>query len=778
MITDGVDNRFSSDPLRGPEGKDVAAVLNERFKDTGIQINFIAIPQSQPDLLQKLQDQFRGIESLPVAGRFYDANRPLDLVTSLRTVFRQELTYRVVRDDRRPIPGVSALDVTVSRLDADDIWCPWPLPPGGYRVQVNGDRPQEAGVALDGGDLLLLTLGDRGGVPTFGRGLFAQEFYPNQPSQTDRAFRWRLSALQNQLVENRGLRLLATLERLADESEGTLQLPRPRDVWFEVAPGEEAKGNVLLRWSNREGYPAPAWSLEVADWPRTLGTDEPARPVLRAWWREALSTPPADTLESVRQIDVRLPVDEDRKVELPGGTVVVRGVQVEEHEVEVAPGERRRMPCLVVRLSYPKGRPVWVRPRGVNAVGWEHRFYTSADSYTGLFWTETADEAFTTVDRLDLIGLDTFKRTCEGEGGYIELPLDAPRAGSTTPPPFDDRRPIPARLSPPAASGPGAPAMRTAVEFDFEARQERPIPLEDASRACAEGRFCWIDLDADADRDEARDALLGLGVDAAAVGRALAGFDDGRHDFLDDVVHVTVSAAELSGGALVTSPVDLVIGRSFLVSLHRGDPEFLEQVRRSYRLDFQSFARSPGFLLYEFWDHLIASYKAATRGLCDRVRGLQHGIFGATGDAIFARVAAVSDDLLSLRRVVLAAREVLSELCNRRSTAVAETTRPFLEKMVGTLERVVADLTVERETVAEALNLYLAVVSYKTNQVVNRLTVVSLVFLPLTFLCGVYGMNFKYLPEVEWRHGYILFWVSAAAVAAVTLGVMKRQGWW
>ncbi len=443
VITDGVDNRFEVDPLRGPEGKDVAKVLAEKFKDSGIQINFIAIPQSQPDLLKKLQDQFHGIESLPVAGRFYDANRPLDLVTSLRTVFRQELTYRVVRDDRQPIAGISALDVTVSRLDADDIWSPWPLPPGGYRVQINGETPQEAPFALEGGDLLLLTLGEHSGSPTFRRGLFAQEFFPNQPAQTDRAFRWRLSALQNQLVDNRGLRLLTTLERLADDSEGVFRLPRPREVWLEVTPGEESKGQVALRWSNREGYPAPAWSLDVADWPRTLGTDEPARPVLRAWWREGLSSPPADTLDGVKQVPVSLPIDADREIDLPGGTVVLRGVSVEDHEVEIAPGERKLMPCLVVRISHPKGKPVWVHPRGVNAAGWEHRFYTSADAYTGLFWTKSADEAFTSFNRLDLIRLDTFKRTCEDEGGYIELPLDAPRSGSTAPPPFEEKRAAP-----------------------------------------------------------------------------------------------------------------------------------------------------------------------------------------------------------------------------------------------------------------------------------------------------------------------------------------------
>ncbi|MCA1685953.1 MAG: hypothetical protein LC745_08210, partial [Planctomycetia bacterium] len=217
VVTDGNDTEFETDPLRGPEGKDVATFLKESFKDTGIQVNVVAIPQTTAPLLKKLKDQFDVIGSLDVPGRFYDANRPLDLVTTLRTVFRQELTYRVVREDRRPLTGISALDVTVSRLDADDIWCPWPLPPGGYRLQVQADRPHEATVSLDGGDLLLVTLGDRGGVPAFSRGLFAQEFYPNLPAQTDKAFRWRLSALQNQLVDGRSLRLLASLERLPDE---------------------------------------------------------------------------------------------------------------------------------------------------------------------------------------------------------------------------------------------------------------------------------------------------------------------------------------------------------------------------------------------------------------------------------------------------------------------------------------------------------------------------------------------------------------------------------
>ncbi len=127
---------------------------------------------------------------------------------------------------------------------------------------------------------------------------------------------------------------------------------------------------------------------------------------------------------------------------------------------------------------------------------------------------------------------------------------------------------------------------------------------------------------------------------------------------------------------------------------------------------------------------------------------------------------------------MVAAREVLSELATRRSPVVPASTLPSLQQLAGALDRLVSDLAVEREILAEALNLYIGLVGHRTNQVVNRLTILSFVFLPLTFLCGVYGMNFKNLPELEWDYGYYLFWVVAALIVGASLSYMRRRGWW
>jgi magnesium transporter len=101
----------------------------------------------------------------------------------------------------------------------------------------------------------------------------------------------------------------------------------------------------------------------------------------------------------------------------------------------------------------------------------------------------------------------------------------------------------------------------------------------------------------------------------------------------------------------------------------------------------------------------------------------------------------------------------------------------YLANMVGTLQRLGDDLTTEREILAELLALYLGIVSHRTNRLVNRLTVISVIFLPLTFLCGVYGMNFDNMPELHWSYGMVYFWAMAIVISAGLVAFMKWRRW-
>jgi len=95
--------------------------------------------------------------------------------------------------------------------------------------------------------------------------------------------------------------------------------------------------------------------------------------------------------------------------------------------------------------------------------------------------------------------------------------------------------------------------------------------------------------------------------------------------------------------------------------------------------------------------------------------------------------------------------------------------------MVGTIERVLQDVLVDRDILSNALNNYMSMVAYQTNKVMNKLTVVSVIFLPLTFLCGVYGMNFTVLPEKDWEYGYVYFWALVVAITVGLIWLMRRN---
>lgn len=326
-----------------------------------------------------------------------------------------------------------------------------------------------------------------------------------------------------------------------------------------------------------------------------------------------------------------------------------------------------------------------------------------------------------------------------------------------------------------ASTSPTRPCQVQVVEFDFAAKQQRSIASHQVSAAFEAGHFVWLDVEAH-DLDEARRLLGGLpGLAGSIIEDALTAEAATRHARYDDCIHVVVSGCQERGQNFDLQRVDIVISESLLVTLHKGHVAFMDAVRRDYKHDFERFAKSPSFLIYELWDHLIENYLEIQKRMEERVEQLQNELRGPqVDDAVFGRISELGADLLHFRKILLPARAVLTDLSTRRTLFISETTQAFLHNMVGTVEHVLQDLLVDRDILSESLNLYMSLVSHRTNEVMKRLTVVSVVFLPLTFLCGVYGMNFEILPELHWQHGYALFWVLVAIIVVGLLSLMRR----
>jgi magnesium transporter len=315
------------------------------------------------------------------------------------------------------------------------------------------------------------------------------------------------------------------------------------------------------------------------------------------------------------------------------------------------------------------------------------------------------------------------------------------------------------------------------VAFDFDRKVERVV---EAARLTAEGPeagwFYWVVLDP-GDLEAGRAMLSRLDVPEPLVAALLGPQVEGRFELHETAVHFSVTEAWYDGGTLRTGTTEYLLMERVMAVMTPGRSPVLEQIQRIYREDFHKFAKSSGFLLYELASRLLDSYRRTFQQFAAEVERIQLTLFGKVTDDIFLSVSQLTADILAFRRMVLVSRDLFNELATRKSAFVAETAQPMLGVHSDRMERLGDELENERSVLAETLNLYMGMVSHRTNKIVNRLTIFSMIFLPLSFLCGVYGMNFEYIPELAWRYGYAGFWSIVFVFVVAFVWFIRKREW-
>lgn len=239
-------------------------------------------------------------------------------------------------------------------------------------------------------------------------------------------------------------------------------------------------------------------------------------------------------------------------------------------------------------------------------------------------------------------------------------------------------------------------------------------------------------------------------------------------------MHVVLIGAVNRPDGIVGERLDVVLGESFLLTMHHGPSDVIDAVRGHYVHDFETHADTPSFLVYEIWSRQIEQFfemQGRVEREVDAVRlRVQRTVDAATLDEL----ANVNGRLLTLRTLTVPARRVLEEVLSRKTLLISDATLGFMGRMVEMLGRLLDDIASDRDVLSSAMEFSLAVSAHRTNQSMNRLTVMSTLFLPLTFLCGIYGMNFEFMPEIHWQNGYAFFWIMSGVIF-LSLYVLLRR---
>ena len=406
VLTDGEDNCFQYDKElhERHSTSEIEQFLYKEFEGSGIRPILVGfkVPAEEQAQLQKFK---RGLEKLSLKGRYFEVEDAKKLGATLRTYMKQELRFQIEHED-----GTSAAPELLQANQENGFGISTPvegdkpvyLKRGTYRVRVQLQKPLEKRIELEDGDFLRLKL-----TPS---GIGRVPLGPDYPDKFHREIQsWLLTVPQNRLKSpENDLEMMLTMDDL-ELAGPTLKQIKPGRLWLQVK-AQDVGRLVGLRWGALPGYGAPAWDLHVAEWPSRPGAAEPARPVVQLWWNP--SSKLAGSAGSISR-DLNADLSNFSGKELPIGAdaadkVHVESVQVEQREV---PGETGKVPALVVRLRYPPGKPAWVDIVGPEHVGGvEHRFYTEAGKYAGIFWPVPEAAAKDHLKALQVYALDLLQK--------------------------------------------------------------------------------------------------------------------------------------------------------------------------------------------------------------------------------------------------------------------------------------------------------------------------------------------------------------------------------
>lgn len=291
----------------------------------------------------------------------------------------------------------------------------------------------------------------------------------------------------------------------------------------------------------------------------------------------------------------------------------------------------------------------------------------------------------------------------------------------------------------------------------------------------------WVDFDC---RSAESDAILGqvFGFHPLAIEDV---YKEGHNPKVEDyerylyiVVQALVRDRDWDLADIHLLEVDLFVGRNFVVTHHAGALAAIDAVRApTIAAGKNHMARGATFLTHAILDAIIDRFVPLSARLEQEIDQLEVRVLKGTDESVLARILELIRSLHHLRRVALRQRELLERLARAEFDEIPQEAKPFFRDVHEHFKDFTESLEIMRDDLTSLFNAFISLASQRMNEVMKVLTIISTIMLPLTFIAGIYGMNFKHMPELEWEHGYFVV-IGFMLLLGVSMVVyFKRRRW-
>jgi magnesium transporter len=229
---------------------------------------------------------------------------------------------------------------------------------------------------------------------------------------------------------------------------------------------------------------------------------------------------------------------------------------------------------------------------------------------------------------------------------------------------------------------------------------------------------------------------------------------------------------------MAADQLSVIIGPNYVISFQETPGDCFGPVRERIRNGKGRIRKlGPDYLAYALIDAVVDNYFFVLERLSEKIDDLEERLIAEPRRELLHEIHALKRSMIDLRKSVWPLREVVSGLERLDSPLIKKSTGVFLRDVYDHAIQVIDTVESFREILTSMVETYLSSVSNRMNEVMKVLTIIATIFIPITFLVGVYGMNFEFMPEIKWRWGYAFVWAAIIGSIVTMLAYFRRKKW-
>jgi len=320
----------------------------------------------------------------------------------------------------------------------------------------------------------------------------------------------------------------------------------------------------------------------------------------------------------------------------------------------------------------------------------------------------------------------------------------------------------------------------TVVQYDTDSVDRREITdLADLKSLHTTDGVTWVDVQGLGDEATLRTIGEIFDLHPVALENAVNVPQRAKTEVYEKHQLVIARTPRIDDEGLVRTPqVCFIIGEHYLLTFQERYFAFFDPVRERIAAGIGAIRREgPDYLAYALIDAMIDRYYPVAQYLSDRLEELEDVVAESTHPEVLARTHALRRQLVVLRRIGWPQREAISAMLREQTDFFSDQQKVYLRDTHDHIAQIVELIDSARDMASDLADTYLSNVSHRTNEIMKVLTLMASIFIPLTFVAGIYGMNFEYMPELHSRNGYF---VALAVMVMLGVGMtlfFKKRGW-